>query len=150
MKEEIVMSDNDKIIGTNYSLKNGIVEFFGAVGTRSDSGEWYANLFIGNRDLRFNIRKTDTLLDDILGAIATDIKAGNDVSYLIAGRRAGVLLYLSDIITAKHLRYASEGRGYVDIPGFAAFGDYSLTIRIESDKPEHYLATADKDYVAIK
>lgn len=86
----------------------------------------------------------------ILDAIAADIKAGNDVAYLIAGRRAGVLLYLSDIITAEYLRNASEGKDYVDIPGLAAFGDYSLTIRIESSRPECYLATADKDYVVIK
>ncbi len=144
------MSDNNKIIGNNYSLIDGTVEFFGAVGARSKSGRWYANLFIGNRDLQFVIRKTDTLLDDILGAIAADIKAGNDVAYLIAGRRAGVLLYLSNIITAEHLRNASEGVDYVDIPSLAAFGDYSLTIRVESSRTEHYLATADKDYVTIK
>lgn len=144
------MSDNNTIIGTNYSLENGTVEFFGAIGTCSNSGRWYANLFIGNRDLQFEIRKTDTLLDDILGAIAADIKAGNDVAYLIAGRRAGVLLYLSNIITAEHLRNASEGEDYVDIPGLAAFGDFSLTVRIESSRTEHYLATADKDYVTIK
>lgn len=144
------MSDNNTIIGTNYSLKNGTVEFFGAIGTCSNSGRWYANVLIGNRYPQFEITKTDAILDMILDAIAADIKAGNDVAYLIAGRRAGVLLYLSDIITAEHLRNASEGKDYVDIPGLAAFGDYSLTIRIESSRPECYLATADKDYVVIK
>ena len=133
------------VTGTNYCLKDGTINFFGAMGKRSGAGnKWYSNLFMGNEKLMFEITKTDKIHDWILECIVADTEAGNEIAYLIVGIRTAVLLYLSDIITAEHLHKVSEGEDYVEIPD-VAFENLSLTVRVEKGRTEFFCATTDKN-----
>ena len=137
------------ICGINYSLDAGTVNFFGAKGMHFGD-EWAINAF-GDEPTCVVIKTHDTL-HGIMECIKADTEDGNrdKIAYVIVGIRAAVVLYLEGIITAEHLRKASEGPDYVDIPGVNIEG-LSLTVRVDaSRKNPAFVATADKDCTIIK
>ena len=87
----------------------------------------------------------------ILECIKEDIKAGRraDIAYVIVGNRYAASLYIDKVITEEHLRNATEGDDYVDLPG-VAFGDFTLTVRVDPSVEPNFCATADKDCVVIQ
>jgi len=137
------------ISGTNFSLDAGTVNFFGARGTYFGD-EWAINAFGG--ELMVTVVKTDETHRAIMRCIKDDTDAGkrDKIAYVIVGVRAAVVLYLSGIITAEHLRKASEGEDYVDIPN-VIFEDLSLTVRVDASRKNlAFVATADKDCTIIE
>ena len=137
------------ISGTNFSLEADTINFFGAMGTRLGD-KWAINAFGG--ELMVEVAKSDEVRQDIMRCIEDDTNAGKrgEIAYVIVGIRAAVALYLSDIITAEHLRKATEGEDYVDIPG-VPFKDLSLTVRVDASIEDlAFVATADENCVIIK
>ncbi|MCR4752839.1 MAG: hypothetical protein K5837_00245 [Candidatus Saccharibacteria bacterium] len=137
------------ICGTNYSLDAGTVDFFGARGMHFGDG-WAINTFGGN--LMVEVVKTHDTLEGIKQCIKGDTDAGkrDKIAFVIVGKRAAVALYLEGIITAEHLRKASEGPDYVDIPD-VNFEDLSLTVRVDASRENlAFVATADKDCTIIE
>ena len=137
------------ICGINYSLDADTVNFFGARG-RHLGDRWTINAFGG--DLMVEVVKTHDTLQAIKQCIKDDTDAGKSykIACVIVGKYAAVVLYLEGIITAEHLRKASEGPDYVDIPGVNVEG-LSLTVRVDaSRKNPAFVATADKDCTIIK
>lgn len=142
------MANND-ISGINYSLSAGTVNFFGAKGTHFGDG-WAINAF--GDELMVEVVKTNETHQAIMQCIKDDTDAGkrDKIAYVIVGVRAAVALYLNGIITAKHLRKASEGEEYIDIPN-VIFEDLSLTVRVDASRENlAFVATADKDCTIIE
>lgn len=142
------MSSN-RITGTNFSLIDGVVDFFGAKAMRTNKFS-AVNIDIGEDVMIQIIPDTITVEESILGCIKDDTDAGkrDKIAYAIVGIRAAAALYLLDIITAEHLRNATEGDNYVDIPGIV-FDGLSLTVRVDPSRDYIFCATADKDCVII-
>ncbi len=137
------------VSGINYSLDAGVVNFFGANGI-SLGDEWYIDTYIG--ELMIQVVKSDKTHQAVLKCIETDTGNGKrkEIAYVIVGARAAVVLYLDKTITAEHLRKATEGPHYVDIPD-VVFDGLPLTVRVDgSQKDLDFVATADKDCVIIK
>ena len=137
------------ILGTNYSLDTGVVNFFGAKGAFLGD-KWCINAFGG--DLMVQVVKSDETPQAILGCIKADTDNGkrDEIAYVVVGVRAAVVLYLNKNITAEHLRKASEGPYYVDIPG-VIFDGLSLTVRVDGSKENlAFVATADKNCEIIE
>ena len=138
------------ISGINYSLDAGTVNFFGAKGKHFDD-RWAAiNAFGG--EAMVIVAKTDETPRAIMQCIKDDTDAGkrDKIAYVIVGVRAAVALYLNGIITAEHLRKASEGEEYIDIPN-VIFEDLSLTVRVDASRENlAFVATADKDCTIIE
>ena len=137
------------ISGINYSLNAGTVNFFGARGTHFGDG-WAINALGG--EMMVTVAKTDETPQAIMQCIKDDTDAGkrDKIAYVIVGVRAAVVLYLSGIITAEHLRKASEGEDYIDIPN-VIFEDLSLTVRVDASRKNlAFVATADKDCTIIE
>jgi len=149
------MSSNT-ISGTNFSLDGSVVDFFGAKGARLSDDGWAINALGG--DLMFEAPKSNETPQTILQFIKDDTDAGkrDEIAYVIVDARAAVVLYLNGIITAEHLREASEGPHdapegpyYVDIPG-VVFDGLPLTVRVDGRLIYRaYVATADKDCIVI-
>ncbi|MBQ6593840.1 hypothetical protein IJI00_02135 [Candidatus Saccharibacteria bacterium] len=137
------------ISGINFSLDAGTVNFFGARGARLGD-RWAINAFGG--ELMVEVAKTNETPQAIMRCIKDDTDAGkrDKIAYVIVGVRAAVALYLNGIITAEHLRKASEGEQYIDIPN-VIFEDLSLTVRVDASRENPaFVATADKDCVVIE
>lgn len=140
---------NNVISGTNYSLNAGTVDFFGARGACLGDG-WAINAFGG--ELMVEVAKTNETPQAIMQCIKDDTDAGkrDKIAYVIVGVRAAVALYLNGIITAEHLRKASEGKEYIDIPN-VIFEDLSLTVRVDASRENlAFVATADKNCAIIE
>ncbi len=143
------MSSN-RITGTNFSLIDGVVDFFGAKAIHTDK-LCAVNFCIGG-DIMIRVDPNSSNVKEcILECIEEDIKAGrrDDVAYVIVGNRYAASLYIDKVITEEHLRNATEGDDYVDLPG-VAFGDFTLTVRVDPSVEPNFCATADKDCVVIQ
>ena len=137
------------ISGINFSLDAGTVNFFGARGARFVD-RWVIDAFGG--ELMVEVVKTDEFHQTIMQCIKDDTDAGkrDKIAYVIVGIRAAVALYLEGIITAEHLRKASEGEKYIDIPN-VTFEDLSLIVRVDASRENlAFVATADKDCTIIE
>ena len=135
--------------GENYRLMNGIINFFGARGMRSRDG-WLTNTPFSD-SLMLTSRREDEIPQTIQECIVTDVKAGKGdrIACVTVGARSAVLLYLGNYITIEHLRKASEGEDYIDIPN-VNFEGLSLTVHVINSSSDFFVATADKDYTVIK
>ncbi|MBR0134003.1 hypothetical protein IJM16_01930 [Candidatus Saccharibacteria bacterium] len=140
---------NGVISGNNYSLEGNTVNFFGAKGTRFGD-RWAINFFGG--DPMVVVVKTHDILQTIMRCIKNDTDAGkrDKIAYVIVGVRAAVVLFLEGIIAAEHLRKATEGEEYIDIPN-VIFDGLSLTVRVDASRRDDlaFVATADKDCTII-
>lgn len=137
------------ISGTNFSLKSGTVDFFGAMGEHHGD-YWLSNEKFGGNSL-YQIHKENKVPESIFECIEADRNEGKDdcVAYVVVGRYAAVKLYLCGLVAIKHLRKASEGKDYIDIPG-VVFGGLTLTVRVDANRDGYFCATADKDCTIIK
>ena len=138
------------IIGKNYYLKSGTINFYGAMGRSLTNDYWLINQEIDSTWMNKK-EATDEILQAILECITADTNAGKryKIAYVIVDRRAAVSLYLSKVITTQHLRNAREYDDCIDIPD-VTFDNLSLTVRVDKEVyTDYFCATADKKCVII-
>lgn len=128
--------------GVNYELDGNTINFFGAKGTKFDGGKWGINGLLGDIWVQVN---PDTMMPRIAECIADDVSSGNGdkVAQLQLGARQAVVFYLEGKLTREHLKHASEGADFIDIPNVDVDG-HILTVRIQAN-PEYGVATADSE-----
>ena len=134
------MSTNS-IAGINFSLENGIIDFYGAKGMKDGPKNWAINAMGG--DLMIEIEPDESLLPSIQECFDADIAAGNGdkIAMLVVGPRTAVSLFLKDVITAQCLRKATEVDDVIELPDVPVLGRL-LTIRVDPDTKVS-IATAD-------
>ena len=134
------------IKGKNFSLSSGVVNFFGERGMKS--GQYWAISAFDN-SVMIEVDPDKTILRDIRECINEDVANGNGdkIAMLVTAPSTAVSLFLSDVITAQHLRKAEERDGFIDIPNVLLF-KRSLTVRVDS-YTEYSFATADENGVIL-
>lgn len=139
-KEGCLVATND-IAGNNFSLQNGIINFYGAKGMKDGPKNWAINVEMGG-DLMIEV-EPDDLLPSIQECIDTDVKNGDGdkIAMLVVRPRTAVSLFLKDVILPQHLREATEIDDIVDLPKVPVLGRL-LTVRVDPNT-EFSIATAD-------
>ena len=131
----------NSITGNNFSLQNGIIDFYGAKGTKTGPKNWAINAMGGAA--MFEVDPDESLLPSIQECIDTDVKNGDGdkIAMLVVRPRTAVSLFLKDVILPQHLREATEVDDIIDLPKVPIRGRL-LTIRVDPDT-EDSIATAD-------
>ncbi len=131
----------NSITGNNFSLQNGIIDFYGAKGAKTGPKNWAVNAMGG--DLMFEVDPDESLLPSIQECIDTDVKNGDGdkIAMLVVGPRTAVSLFLKDVITVQCLREANEVNDVIELPDVPVLGRL-LTIRVDPGT-EDSIATAD-------
>ena len=135
------------ITGDNFSLQNGIINFYGARGMKDGPKNWAINVAGG--DLMFEVDPDDSLLPDIQKCFDTDVENGDGdkIAMLIVAPFTAVFLFLKDVILPQHLREANETSDFIDLPGVPVLGRL-LTVRIDPNA-DSTIATADEGGIII-
>jgi hypothetical protein len=133
------------VSGINYSFQDATVEFFGAKGCRHGPDSWAINVRTRHIDLEIDARTTTEWIRQRIRQ-AIHAGTGDEITQLRLGPRSAVFFFLGGGLTCDHLARATEGDGFIDIPGVGLDGR-TLAVRVVPE-PKYEVTAGQRERAA--
>jgi hypothetical protein len=127
------------IKGSNYSLDDAIVEFFGVRGRGRGHDSWGINVRSSRIDLEIDAGATSGWIQERVRH-AIDATTGGQATRLRLGPRSAVFFFLGGGMTSDDLARATERGDLVEIPGVSVAGR-TLTVQVVPE-PRYEVTTS--------